>query len=296
MVDLTVMFPATPSLRAEWAPIYIEPLEGSGERFVVAVACRGESGGAAKLAIRHAVLRCMYAEQGLQVLGLAELIVESLNDHLSAGGSIADWMTPATSCHVGPIRLAFGDSLESILNQGIRLTASLAEQAEVDPQAAEDAGESSAIQVDRFIQQVKATVRQRVQEFETRFKRTISVRFGAAPTEIGYLGERLAANFDILVPGVALSRKRTRAKAKLLDLQALKDQVDLIGNRNAYELMLWVPPANAPMYSDADMKRSEEVFVELQEIGDKHELRVEKMSSAEQAAARIFSAEGLSAA
>lgn len=295
MVDLPAMFPNSPSLRAEWAPIYLEPLEGSGERFVVAVACRGDSGGAAKVAIRHAVLKCMYGEQGQQVLGLAELVVESLNEHLNSGGSIADWMAPAASCYVGPVRLAFGDSLESVLNQGIRLTASLTEQVEVNLQAADETGESSALQVDRFILQVKTTVRERVQDFETRFKRTVSVRLGAQPTEIGYLGERLAANFDVLIPGTALGHKRTRAKAKLLDLQALKDQVDLVSNRQAYELMLLVPPANSPMYSDSDLRRSDAVFLELQEIGDKHELRVEKMDTPAVAAARILRAEGLGA-
>ena len=290
------MFPPSPPVSAEWAPVYIEPLHGSGERFVVAVVCRDSEGqGAAKLAVRLQVLSCMYGDQADQVMGLCELIVESFDDHLMTRGEMNSWIAPALNCYVGPIRLAYGDSLDSILNQGIRLTASLGESVVIDLPTQDIATDNSALQVDRFIQQIKATVRQRVSDFESRFNRTVSVRPGAEPTAIGYLGNKLAANFDVLVPGSTLSRKRHRAKAKLLDLQALKDQVDLAGRRETYELMLWVPQESTPLYSEADMKRSQSVFLELEEIGDKHQLRVEKMVSPEAAAARIFVAEGIGA-
>ena len=296
-MDLKHMFPSAPAVSAEWAPVYLEPLHGSGERFVVAVVCRDDGGrGVAKLAIRPSVLKCMYGEQAAHVLGLAELAIESFHDHLTGGGNLGTWTPPSKNCQMGVIRVAYGDSLESILNQGIRLTASLADDGSIELPTPDDNNEVSALQVDRFVQQVKATVKQRVQDFETRFNRTVMVRQGAEPTSIGYLGVQIAANFDVLIPGYALTRKRTRAKAKLLDLQALKDQVDLAGSRHAYELMLWVPSQSSPLYSEADFRRSESVFLELQEIGDKHSLRVEKMTSPEQAAQRIFSAEGIGSA
>lgn len=296
-MDLKHMFPSPPSVSAEWAPVYIEPLHGSGERFVVAVVCRDEGGrGEAKLAVRASVLKCMYGEQAGQVLGLAELVIESFHDHLMSGGNLGTWMPPSQNCHIGVVRVAYGESLDSILNQGIRLTASLAEDVSVELPAQDDSSGVSALQVDRFVQQVKATVKQRMQDFESRFNRTVVVRQGAEPTSIGYLGVQIAANFDVLIPDYSLTRKRTRAKAKLLDLQALKDQVDLAGSRRAYELMLWVPAQSSPLYSEADFRKSESVFLELQEIGDKHSLRVEKMDSPEQAAQRIFSAEGIGAA
>lgn len=292
-MELRHLFPATPSVSAEWAPVYFEPLLGSGERIAVAVICRDNEGhGAARVAVRHSVLKCMYSDQAAYVLGLIELLVESFDDHLLSGGVLGDWVPPSTNCYLGPIRVAFGESLDSILAQGVRLSASLASGVEIESVTQEESGDS-ALQVERFIQQVKATVRQRVQDFESRFNQTVTVRQGAEPTSIGYLGERLAANFDVLVPGVSLTRKRTRAKAKLLDLQALKDQVDLVGGRNSYELLLWVPPVDSPLYSESALRRSDSVFLELQEIGDKHALRVEKMFTPEQAAQRIFTAEGV---
>jgi len=293
-MDLNSMFPTTPPIKAEWAPLYVEPLHGSGERFVVAVVCCDDAGrGDARVAIRPSVLKCMYGDQGGQVLGLADLAVESFHDHIFSGGGLGTWTPPSKNCYLGLVRLAYGESLDSILNQGIALTASLSEGIPSEPVTDGDESEPSSLHVDRFLQQIKAVVKERTSEFESRFNRTVTVRAGAEPTSIGYLGVNLAANFDVLVPGTALTRRRTRSKAKLLDLQALKDQVDLVGGRAAYELMLWVPSTDSPMYSNADFRRSESVFLELQEIGDKHNLRVEKLSSAEDAAKRIFSAEGM---
>lgn len=287
------LFPVAPSVHAEWAAVYFEPLMGSGERLVVAVVCRDSEGrGAAKIAFKNNVIKCMYQDQSERVMGLLHLVVESFDEHVLSGRTLKEWASPLASCFVGPVRVALGDSLESILNQGIRLTSSLAGDVEIEGNVQEDGGDSILV-VERFVQQIKASVRQRVQDFESRFNRTVVVRQGAEPTAIGYLGVRLAANFDMLVPGISLTRKRTRAKAKLLDLQALKDQVDLLGGRNFYELLLWTPPNSSPMYSEADFRRSESVFLELQEIGDKHDLRVEKISSAEEAARRIFVAEGI---
>lgn len=295
-MDIKSMFPSTPSLQAEWAPLYIEPLHGSGERFVVAVVCCDDTGrGDAKVAVRPTVLKCMYGDQGGQVLGLADLAIESFHDHVFSGGKLGTWLPPSKNCHLGLVRIAYGESLGSILNQGIALTASLASGVSSELAAEGEEPETSSLHVDRFLQMIKATVRERVAEFESRFNQTVTVRSGAEPTSIGYLGVNLAANFDVLIPGQALTKRRTRAKAKLLDLQALKDQVDLVGGRTAYELMLWVPSTDSPMYSSVDFRRSESIFVELQEIGDKHNLRVEKLSSADDAARRIFSAEGMDA-
>jgi hypothetical protein len=292
-MELRHLFPAAPSITAEWAPVYFEPLLGSGERLAVAVICRDSEGrGAAKIAVRSAVLKCMYADQAEHVLGLIELVVESFDDHLLSEGILGEWVPPSTSCYIGPIRVAFGESLDSILAQGIKLTASLAGEVEIDSVTEEEKNDST-LQVERFVQQVKVALKQRVQDSESRFNRTVTVRQGAEPTSIGYLGPRLAANFDVLVPDISLTRKRTRAKAKLLDLQALKDQVDLGGGRDSYELLLWVPSTSSPLYSESAFRRSESVFLELQEIGDKHELRVEKMASPEEAASHIFSVEGV---
>jgi hypothetical protein len=294
-MEVEEMFPSVPPTTAEWAPVYLEPLHGSGERIVVAVVCvDANNRGASRVAASPRVWKCMYGEQAQRVAGLAALILESFEDHVAAKGTLGQWLLPSQNCSLGPIRLAHGITLEAIVEQGIRLTSSLSTPDELKSAIVEESAETSLVQVERFIQRVKEATLIRASEFEQRFNRTVSVVSGAEPTSIGYIGIEMAANFDVLMPGRhSLPRKRTRAKAKLLDLQALRDQVDLLGGRQSYELLLWVPPENSPQFSDADLKRSEQVFLELEEIADKHQLRVEKMFSAEDAAKRILFVEGV---
>ena len=156
-----------------------------------------------------------------------------------------------------------------------------------------DAEEVSTVapEIDRWLQQIRGSVQERARELDHRFNREVVVKAGASATRIGFLGERIAANFDLLVPGGNLSGRRHRAKSRLLDLQILKDQIDLFDRRSTYELMLWIPERSAPNYSPRQLETAYAALSELEEFGDKHELRVLGMHDANQAAARIVDLE-----
>jgi hypothetical protein len=281
-------FPPVPELTAEWAPVYLEPLQGSGERLVVAVVGIDRSGGAAaQVAAPPRAWKCLYGNDARRIIGLTDLIVDSFEDHAASGGSLGGWIMPSGSCHLGIVRVGLGASLGQILAQGVRLTSSMFDPSVIDAVSA--AGDIPSSQdVDRFVQRVKELAIRSASELEHRFRQSISVGEGAKRTEIGYIGIEIAANFEVLRPNVgALERRRTRAKSKLIDLQALRDQKDLLVGRRSYELMLWVPPG----FSKEELARSEEVFLELRDIGDNHELRVEKLADPEAAAKRILVAE-----
>lgn len=283
-------FPPVPGLSAEWAPVYLEPLQGSGERIVVAVVGVDSDGrSAAHIAVPPRAWKCLYGNEAHRIIGLAELVVESFEDHAASDASLASWPLPSPSCHLGLIRVGLGGSLAEILAQGVRLTSSMFDPSTID--AVHAAGDvPSSLDVERFVQRIKDITMSRAGDFEARFRQSISVGEGAKRTEIGYIGIQIAANFEVLRPSIsALERRRTRAKAKLLDLQALRDQKDLLVGRSSYELMLWVPPG----FSKEELARSEQVFLELRDIGDNHDLRVERMASPEAAAERILIAEGI---
>lgn len=287
------MFPLEPGHRAVWAPIYLEPMYGSGERIVAAVvALDSIRAHHVELTLRPQTLRCMYGDRGELIMSIAELVQETLQDHLALGGSLESWLPPVHTCFVGPVRNAIGTDLPSIAARAAALTASLSGKGLDDvAQVAEDLS-SVAPDVDRWLQQIRNSVRDRSQVLDLRFNAEVRVKQGAAATKIGYLGDRIAANFDLLVPGPGLSNRRSRSKGRLVDLQILRDQVDMFTHRTSYELMLWVPERNSPGFSQKHLEATHEALSELEEFGDKHELRVRALGNADQAAERIVALEG----
>jgi len=62
--------------------------------------------------------------------------------------------------------------------------------------------------------------------------------------------------------------------------------------RRSYELLLWVPPKNSIAYSERQLAGAYAALSELEEFGDKHELRVRPFENPEAAADVILAAEG----
>lgn len=286
------LFPAAPAHKAQWAPVFLEPMDGSGERIVAAVVALDASGSHhVELTLRRKTLRCMYGDRGDVVLGIAELVQEALQEHLALGGALEAWMPPVRSCFLGPLRHAMGPDLEGIALRGASLCASLSGTGLADvAQAADDLGPATP-DVDRWLHQIRTSVREKSELLDPRFNAEVRVKAGASPTRIGYLGDRIAANFDMLVPGPNLSTKRFRSKARLVDLQILRDQVDMFTQRSSYELMLWVPEKNSPGFAQKYLDATHAALSELEEFGDKHDLRVHALHRAEDAADRILTME-----
>ncbi|WP_245357253.1 hypothetical protein [Stenotrophomonas rhizophila] len=148
----------------------------------------------------------------------------------------------------------------------------------------------SAMDADQWLFQIRAEVINSNPAFEARFNREVRVKPGASPTRVGYLGERMAANFDALLPS-NMTMRRQRAKSKLMDLQALRRQDQLLNTRHTYELMLWLPHGSMPEFTEQQIDQAHSAFLELEEFADREDLRVCSMYEPVQAAARILQAE-----
>jgi hypothetical protein len=140
-------FPPLPVYAGNWAPLYLEPMMGSGERLTVAVAALGYDGAVRVIqAIAPELLDCMYGTRAAQVQGLITLTMHSLSRHLGAQLSFEQWQAPLSHIYLGKPSEARADTLSGLLRQGLALTASLA-----DLQTAEDdATEEELMQVERL--------------------------------------------------------------------------------------------------------------------------------------------------
>src|SRR6185312_9987774 len=288
------LFPQGPEYIAHWAPIFMEPMQGSGERFTIGiVAIDSEGNAAVEPVIADRTLHCMFGDAAKKFSSAVALIVESLQEHLHAGYEVGKWLSPLRDAtFLGPLRPALGDSLQDILRSGAQLTASLS-GAYLSAEVFEVIAEKQSGEGDEWVRQIKEqTVAMRL-EFGARFQKELPIRVGAPPTRFGSVGDRLAAQFGRLIPGRGLTKHRNRAKAYLTDLQILRDHYDAndLLRRPYYELMLWVPPRSSPAYTQSQMDDAEGSLVELEEFGNKHDLRVAAMLDSQEAAKRIVEAE-----
>lgn len=291
--DIRAMFPDNPSVSAQWAPIYFEPIQGSGEQFVVAVAAQAENGASlVRSTIDRKVLRCMYGASAEQIAGFIELLCESIEEHFAAGGQLLKWEAIAPNCNMGTQRVALGNDLDSILSQACRLTASLSKAMRMQEESGIDSSAAS-VEVDYWLQRVKRAVHARIPTLESRFNNSVRLNAEAPAVRIGYNGAHIVANFDALVPGRGLADRRQRAKARIVDLQIVRDVDKALTLRESYELMLWVPSRREPSYDERQIDDARSIFAELEEFGDRHELRVVSLADANAAAERILKAEGL---
>jgi hypothetical protein len=288
-------FPQLEHGRAQWAPIYLEALPGSGERLTVAVAAQADDGSfSVALAIPPTVIACMYAERAAQVQSYIDTIRDSLRRHLEAGAILSEWAPPFDgTVFLGPVGPATGVELEAVLRGACQLTSSIAVSraggsVEMQLVAEDEAAYGSAPSTDNWEREIRKRVVERIPDYDARFNR--SIRGTLTKTRIGYLGTRVAANFAQIAPGRPFARTRTAGKAKLFDLQLLRD-LDGLAPRPYYELLVSLPARPSPGVTAHDVARTREAAAELEQVADEHELRVQIMGSPDAAAERILSAE-----
>ena len=290
MDDIRSLFPKLPTVQAFWTPIYLEPMPGSGDRLTVAVAAKGASGYFILPTLDPKRAYCMYGDRANQVVGMASLIVESLADHLSENDSLAAWPPPFHgTVFLGPTRSGHGDELEDIAFSGAQLTSSLV-AASMEKQSDEPLPIDGVGDPNNWEREIRQAVLAIHDDWKGRFGVTFRIAQHAAPTRIGYMGVRLAASFDKLVPTRNLGAMRDRAKSRLVNLQILRDQ-DRLAPRSFYELMLWKPAGGTPIYSRSQLEAAEEAFTELESFGDRHELRVRAVADTNSVLRRLLEAE-----
>lgn len=295
MIEFTeAMLPLRPKaaeLSAQWFPVYLDPMPGSGERITIAVAAWHAGEHVVVRTLSPQVARCMYGSDSAAVLGVVDLVCDSLRAHLESGADAAHWLPPIRDAvFLGTLSTGYADTLAQVADAARALTSSLRDPAlELANAPAIDADDDAGDEWERQIRE--ETVRQRA-TFAPRFLQKVALREGAPPTRFGYLGDRLAAQFGRLLPGRGLTNHRNRAKAYITDLQILRDRerADILA-RPYYELMLWLPPDDSPAYSATQRDEARGAFVELETFGDAHDLRVAALADSRAAVQRILRAE-----
>lgn len=285
------LFPPLPDYAVTTAPLLLEPIMGSGESLCLAVAALGADG-AFQIApiLDEAKAQCLVGEQAPSLLGFMRLGMDSLSNHLTTHHAMETWRPPVAGMQLGHIASGRVDSLKDALRITARSHAFLAGLADF----ASDSQTQAQSEADRWPGQVRAAVTARRPALAGWFNRRRALAPGGGQTRFDYLGERLAAQLGRLIPGPGIGAQVRAAKAKLWDLEALRDAGGQSGSRehpSTYELLLYRPRDDDPAHSEQAIVRLHEALQELEYAGDQQALRVRALYDAESAAARIIEAE-----
>ncbi|HDS8563014.1 TPA: hypothetical protein QHU73_003375 [Klebsiella pneumoniae] len=278
--------PPAPSYEAVWAPVYLEPMMGSGEKFTVIIAAYAKDGSVRVCStMRPHVVKAMYGNKHSQFNSIIELLIESLETHLKANKEFKGWIPPLVSAQLGSVSLAQSSDMTGVLRQAIQLTASLSS---LDFFSSEDENDERYSSENTWSNQLKAKIISDHPSFEQYFNREFKVDGEARAAKIFYLSNNVAINTDRLIP-TNLSTHLDRNKARVLDLLSVKDHD--IFERKVFELLVYRPQNDDPTYSKSQFIKLTEALHALEEVGDRHSIRVVPVTTVQQAALRLIKAE-----
>lgn len=115
----------------QWAPIYVEPLHGSGERITMGVCAvvQGKEPIFRLSADSKTLRRIFHTEEYKYLSEVAELVGESFRDQAVEGISLDDWSPPLTGVELGTTNTSEvsddHSQLEEFLSSAMRLTSCL---------------------------------------------------------------------------------------------------------------------------------------------------------------------------
>lgn len=278
-------FPALPDFHVNWAPVHMEPIMGSGEKFTIAIAAIDEGGIPTVLPVLDFKrTQCLLGKRAKDFSSIVNLCIDSLKDYVSLVGKMDEWSAPLEGISLGPTRLMHSISLESAMQLIIQKSAFLGDSEIMFNEELED-DERKPSQDDPWQMQIKESMKKLHPEFLNNFKRKFRVTPDSRETAIDFLGIRYAANFGRLLPGNKdLLRTLKETKVKLWDIASLKDygkEKGSLENRfgkdfqlHAFELILWKPSPNNPAYGEKDFKNLHEAFNEIKYEGEAKKITV----------------------
>lgn len=286
--------PRMDHVRGRWAPLYIEPMVGSGERIAIGVAVANSNGFVVVPVAALDRLSCLYGTENEALLFAATAALENIKVALTKEGpsGLDGWASPFEGIFMGSVRPGAGNSLEQIARMALTLCSSLVEKLADSEEADEPRAAISDSRLERLIKEKVIAARPGL---ETAFARAFQPDPKARSTKIGFVGQRIAANFSLLVPS-QLSQRVKDAKAKLWDLAQVQDYVqakefNLSGTLNRFELLIHSVGEDDPQYSDRQIRQVREAEYELEMEADRKDIRSRPLRSPDEIAGIIIEAE-----
>jgi hypothetical protein len=286
--------------KVELVALYIEPRVGSGERICVGVVAVQEG------AVEYAEvpnlkrLKCLYGSAHAGLIFAGQLALKSLRDHIVGHGfaaTIQTWRPPADGLFLGcPVTTA-SSSLNDALSVSLGQFSSLYTEPDTaeDDEPTDDEGRMAAIGGWQLERLVKETILLLRPEFKGRFGQKRRIKDGARPMRLGYVGEKVIANFGLLTPK-SLSAMVSNSKAKLWDLAQAREGTQTgwfsaEASTATFKLFVHHPRGVDAALTARQRQDIAEALEELETEADKLEVRCQAVASPTEIAKQLITLE-----
>lgn len=234
-----------PSIKALFAPVYWEPLPGSGERICAIVLLVPEEGSprllspAAHVVINARRLRAMLGtERGNSALGILNQAAQFMARTLMAGGSLETCNAPFKSFTTGAARRVKGFTAEQILDAAVNTVAAFGSTEDLVDDLVEHSNHSTA-STREFLQRVQTAFAPADDARRKRFLRPVETSAGSVT--IDYVHEKHLVQFTS-APITERQAQNMRREADSKMLETLTVQRTLMDSQGIAKLIINTAP------------------------------------------------------
>jgi|GEM_PF-2505447 len=212
------------TIKAIWAPVYFEPIRHSGERITIANAILSPENNIIKVlsTLNPSVLRCLFGNRQDEILHLVDIIISDLQSHLHAHSTLESWQPMLSGVFLGKVRKIKDYSIEKMLEKIIPATSSLG--------VTEEKEAINAPHTHKWTTQIKNIVTIKHPHLQKCFDKELYVNNHRIGT-IGFVGNKLAANFTEVKPVVNITNAIDQSLRRLMLIKSFSARADLYGSQ-----------------------------------------------------------------
>ncbi|TFZ05037.1 hypothetical protein [Ramlibacter rhizophilus] len=271
-------------MRAEWNPLFWEPVEGTGERLMAGVVLRFDGQWSAHRVIRDDTLEALYGKAAGSPKQLIEHALNLCQAVAEAGGqeALGALEVPLMGLYVGQSRVTDAFSALEAVRQAALLHGSLAHMESWDDLEEADAPAPEEVNK-RFATEVRDAVIHARPELAKNFNRAAKLLEGGVPVKFGYLSEVAVLHFSVLHP-VRQAASVRDARARLWELSRAKTWAGLA----KAALITAVPRADEVTLGSKQRDALRANQVEIEREADAVEMRVYAVTSVDEARSRVL--------
>lgn len=290
------------SVRGKWAPIFLSPIIGSPERFIIGVVAVDAQNFYVERANALSRLECLYGSAAETAVFAAEVALDDLEADCSQRGAeaLADPMPSFSGVSVGDSCEGEAESLSNIAQIWMASLSSLytpddsaniAKEVEVDSVQISDAqrGERLPSLVFNYVRSQRPEFGkffdERIQGKQRRRKRS---EVHKAVSD--FSGSRVVASFGTLKP-TNRGPSVDRIKRRMFDLLVIREEERKSAFRRRYEMIVQRPTKDDPQITKQQASVLEETIDGLSDQAHVEDIALHSMASVPEIGQHILSAE-----